>query len=94
MEDDKERKAFIEKYNEQIDEDRKTLARWHETQRVERSGMTKTSTGEKYRDAYEEAVINEDGSLVNPIPDSDVSLMRPLFTDRRDMKKQNLNKEL
>ena len=56
--------------------------------------MTKTSTGEKYRDAYEEAVINEDGSLVNPIPDSDVSLMRPLFTDRRDMKKQNLNKEL
>ena len=94
MENDKERKTFIERYNKQIDEDHKTLARWHETQKVERSGMTKATAGENYRDAYEEAVINEDGSLVNPIPDSDVSLMRPLFTDRREMKKQNLNKEI
>jgi hypothetical protein len=58
MENDKERKTFIERYNKQIDEDHKTLARWHETQKVERSGMTKATAGENYRDAYEEAVIN------------------------------------
>ena len=97
METDKERKAFIEQYNKQVDEDRKTVACWHETQTAERSGMAKTAPGEKYRDAYEEAVINKDGSLVNPIPDTPIpglDAVRPLFTDRRETKKENLNKEL
>ena len=87
METDKERKAFIEKYNKQVIEDRKTVARWHEIQKVEQSGMSKT--GQKYRDAYEEAVINKDGSLVNPIPDNPIpglDASRPLFTDRREPK--------
>ena len=94
IESEEEREVLMERYDKQIEEDHKTVARWRETQRLEQSGVTKTGHGKKYRDAYEEAVINEDGSLVNPIPDSDISLMRPLFTDRREMKKQNPNKEL
>ena len=88
-----ERKAFIEQYNKQVDEDRKTIARWHETQRVERSGMSKVDAKENYCNDYEKAVINKDGTLINPVPDSDVSYMRPLFTDRSETKNANHDKE-
>jgi hypothetical protein len=88
-----ERKAFIEQYNKQVDEDRKTIARWHETQRVERSGISKVDAKENYCNDYEKAVINKDGTLINPVPDSDVSYMRPLFTDRSETKNANHDKE-
>ena len=76
-----QKNAFKKAYELQVVEDRKTIARWHETQTRENSGV-ETSKNQK----HSEAVVNNDGTMVNPIDDGG-------FDDDRKRKvpKQSLN---
>jgi len=76
-----QKNAFKKAYEVQIVEDRKTIARWHKTQTRENSGV---ETNKNHK--HSEAVVNNDGTMVNPIDDGGFDDDR-----KRKVSKQRLN---